>query len=162
MTTHENFDETTQFFALNDYFGGTKENFIFFKQSMLPAVSLEGKILMKSKSEICMSPNGNGALLNAVGINQEVKSYVNQLDFVQIIGVDNVLNKVLDPLHLGFSIDRNYELSMKTCEKRNASEKVGVIGKSNGKYQVIEYTELSDALRNETEEDGKTLKFRHG
>ena len=53
---------------------------------------------------------------------------------MQIIGVDNVLNKVLDPLHLGFSIDRNFELSIKTIDKRNAAEKIGVIGKANGKY----------------------------
>ena len=81
---------------------------------------------------------------------------------MQIIGVDNVLNKVLDPLHLGFSIDRNFELSIKTVDKRNASEKIGVIGKANGKYQIIEYTELSDQMRNLKEADGKTLKFRHG
>ena len=117
---------------------------------------------MQSQSEICMAPNGNGALLNAVGANQGVREYIQSLDYIQIIGVDNVLNKVMDPLHFGFSIDRNYELSTKTCDKRNALEKVGVIGKSNGKYQVIEYTELNDELRNEMEEDGQTLKFRHG
>ena len=76
MTTHENYAETVEFFAKNNYFGGAESNFIFFKQSMLPAVSLEGKILMKSRGEICLAPNGNGALLNAVVINQEVKSYV--------------------------------------------------------------------------------------
>ena len=81
---------------------------------------------------------------------------------MQIIGVDNVLNKVLDPLHLGFSINRNFDLSIKTVDKRNASEKIGVIGKANGKYQIIEYTELSDQMRNSKESDGKTLKFRQG
>ena len=75
-----------------------------------------------------MEPSGNGALLNAVLINQELKSYVEDLDYVQIIGVDNVLTKVLDPLHLGFSIDRNFELSIKTVDKINLAEKTGVIG----------------------------------
>ena len=81
-----------------------------------------------------MEPSGNGALLNAVLTNQEVNSHVQKLDYVQIIGVDNVLAKVLDPLHLGFSIDRNFELSIGTVDKINSSEKTGVIGKSNGKY----------------------------
>ena len=84
---------------------------------MLPAVSDEGKILMKSQSEICMSPNGNGALLGALGTSQQVKSYIEGLDHVQIIQVDNVLNKVLDPVQLGLTIDRNYELSMKSVVK---------------------------------------------
>ena len=51
---------------------------------------------------------------------------------------------------------------MKSCDKRNAGEKVGVIGKRDGKYSCIEYSELSDELRNETEGDGTTLKFRRG
>ena len=38
MTTHENYSETVEFFAQNDYFGGVEDNFMFFKQSMLPAV----------------------------------------------------------------------------------------------------------------------------
>ena len=76
MTTHENYSETVEFLAKNDYFGGAEENFMFFKQSMLPAVDNEGKILMRSQSEICMAPNGNGALLNAVGGNQGVKEYI--------------------------------------------------------------------------------------
>ena len=50
-------------------------------------------------------------------------------------------------MHLGFTIDRNFELSIKTVDKINSSEKTGVIGKYNGKYQIIEYTKLSDQLR---------------
>ena len=129
---------------------------------MLPAISTDGKIYMKSKSEISMSPNGNGALLSAVHMNQQVKEYIGSVDYIQIIGVDNVINKVLDPLHLGYTISRGYELAIKTCEKRNAQEKVGVIGRRSGQYSVIEYSELSDELRNATEDDGVSLKFRQG
>ena len=76
--------------------------------------------------------------------------------------MDNVLNKVLDPVHVGFTIDKDLECSLKSCEKRDAGEKVGVIGKKDGKYSIIEYSELSDQIRNEKEEDGKTLKYRQG
>ena len=31
MTTHENYAETYEYFASNDFFGGIEENFIFFK-----------------------------------------------------------------------------------------------------------------------------------
>ena len=73
-----------------------------------------------------------------------------------------MLNKVLDPVQIGFTIDLSLECSMKSCEKRNAGEKVGVIGKRDGKYSCIEYSDLSDELRHQTEADGKTLKFRMG
>ena len=70
---------------------------------MLPAVSLEGKIYMKSKDEIALAPNGNGGLLDAIAISNEVKQYLRQIDYVQIIGVDNVINKILDPVQIGLT-----------------------------------------------------------
>ena len=49
---------------------------------MLPAVSLEGKIYMKSKGEIALAPNGNGALLDGIAISKEVKQYLSTVDYV--------------------------------------------------------------------------------
>ena len=82
MTTHDNYAETKEFFVKNNYFGGVASSFIFFKQRMLPAVSLEGKIYMKSKDEIALAPNGNGGLLDGIAINREVKQYLNTVDYV--------------------------------------------------------------------------------
>ena len=49
---------------------------------------------------------------------------------------------------------------MKSCDKRDAEEKVGVIGKKNGKYNIIEYFEMTQTMREQTDNDGKTLKHR--
>lgn len=49
---------------------------MFFKQRMLPAVDLEGKIYMKNKDEIALSPSGNGALLDAIAVNKDVRKYL--------------------------------------------------------------------------------------
>ena len=81
---------------------------------------------------------------------------------MHVIQVDNVLNKVLDPLHLGMTIDRNYELTMKSIEKLDANEKMGIIGKSDGACRIIAYSEVSANLQNQKEADGKTLTFRQG
>jgi UDP-N-acetylglucosamine pyrophosphorylase len=35
---------------------------LFFPQDALPALDHEGKIIMKSKFEVQLAPNGNGAL----------------------------------------------------------------------------------------------------
>ena len=144
MCTHENYAETKAFFELNDFWGAQATSFIFFKQRMLPAVSTDGKIYMRAKDDIALAAAGNGALLDAIAINKTVKQYLSSVDYVQIIGVDNVLNKVLDPVHIGFTIDKGLECSLKSVEKRNAGEKVGVIGKKDGKYSIIEYSELPD------------------
>jgi UDP-N-acetylglucosamine pyrophosphorylase len=39
-----------RFFHEKEYFGGFRENFVFFQQQMMPAVNFEGKILMSSPS----------------------------------------------------------------------------------------------------------------
>lgn len=43
---------------------------------------------------------------------------------------------------------------MKCCTKRDPSEKVGVVVLKNGKYDIVEYSELSDEQANR-EEDGE-------
>ena len=132
-----------RFFMDNKYFGGEASSFIFFQQAVIPAVDTEGKIIMKSRSELQLSPNGNGGFFAAVNSNNTVKRHIETTEFVQVIGVDNVLNKILDPLQIGFTACRELEASLKCCTKRDPSEKVGVVCKNNGKYDIVEYSELS-------------------
>lgn len=65
---------------------------------MLPAVDLNGKIIMHSPHEIKLAPNGNGALFDSIANRPNIKAYIESLDYVQVIGVDNPINKVLDPI----------------------------------------------------------------
>jgi len=48
MTSYENHDETVSHFKENNFFGGHPNSFVFFPQSMLPAVDTNGKIMMAS------------------------------------------------------------------------------------------------------------------
>ena len=82
MTSTDNYLETKAFFANHNYFGGSKESFIFFKQRMIPAVDAQGKILMRKLDQIALAPNGNGALLDAIDNCQEVKTYLESVDYV--------------------------------------------------------------------------------
>ena len=43
---------------------------------------------------------------------------------------------------------------MKACAKSSPDEKVGVVVKNNGKYDIVEYSELSDADANKRDENG--------
>ncbi len=62
-----------------------------------------GKILLEDRHRLNLGPNGNGALFDSVANNPEVKDIISKTDYVQIIGVDNVLNKILDPIYIGFA-----------------------------------------------------------
>ena len=103
MTSKENHDETVQFFKDNAFFGGQESNFVFFSQQMLPALDTNGKIMLKNYCQLKLAPNGNGALFETLKANQEIQRAVSNFEYLQIIGVDNCLNKVLDPVHIGFT-----------------------------------------------------------
>ena len=71
-----------KFFEYNKYFRALPSNVIFFQQSVLPAISPEGKILMEDSHKIVMAPNGNGALFDAVNRNEIVQNILKGVDYV--------------------------------------------------------------------------------
>lgn len=72
MTSYENHDETVQFFKQNFYFGGDESSFVFFPQTMLPALTKDGKIMMSSKGSLKLAPNGNGAFFDALAKSSQL------------------------------------------------------------------------------------------
>mmetsp|Transcript_11466 Transcript_11466/g.19402 ORF Transcript_11466/g.19402 Transcript_11466/m.19402 type:complete len:224 (-) Transcript_11466:432-1103(-) len=155
MTSQINHCETVQFFKDNKYFGANPSSLVFFEQAVLPAVNLEGKILMKTPGEVQLSPNGNGALFEAISSNMAVFNHIRRAELVQVIGVDNVLNRVLDPVQIGFTAQRNLDASLKCCLKRSPDEKVGVVCKKDGKYDIVEYSEISQELCEKRDPDNE-------
>lgn len=147
MTSPENHDEIVKFFEENDYFGAFKRNFFFFKQQMLPAVNLEGKILMECPSSIKLAPNGNGALFDAIKYRKDLQNEIKKLAYLQVIGVDNAIGKVLDPVFIGYTAENGFQAALKTVERVTENEPVGLVVQKNGVTEIIEYSELPDAIR---------------
>ena len=82
MTSEINHNQTIDFFEQNDYFGATKDSFIFFEQAVIPAVDEQGKILMESPGKMVLTPNGNGALFDAVSKNALVQKALRKTDYI--------------------------------------------------------------------------------
>ena len=143
MTSGQNHDETVDFFKNNNFFGGEASSFMFFQQASLPLIDQEGKILIKSQSGIQLGPNGNGALFDSINNNPVVQNHIKNVDFVQVIGVDNVLNKIMDPIQVGYQHQNKLDATLKVLVKRSPDEKVGVVCKKNGMFDIVEYSELS-------------------
>ncbi|TNV79192.1 hypothetical protein FGO68_gene5121 [Halteria grandinella] len=149
MTSELNHKQTIQFYEENHFFGAVKENVIFFMQSMIPLISSSnGKIIMEEPHKISIGPNGNGALFDAVQRYPEVKAVIESVKYVQVIGVDNVLNRLLDPLFIGFTHQNQLQASMKSCVKRDATEPVGAVMKrvqedGSTMYDIVEYSEIT-------------------
>lgn len=149
MTSKENNEETIKFFEKMNYFGYPKEYIKFFIQGQLPMLSLEGKVLLTKDGFIKEAANGHGGTLESMskcGVIDEMKS--EGIEWVFISGVDNVLVKPIDPLLIGMSIHNKVLASVKTIEKTDPKEKVGVFCRKNKKIGVVEYTEISEGMAN--------------
>lgn len=162
MTSKNNDSSTQKFFKSHKFFGLDSQQVYFFTQGMLPVVDLNGNLLMDSKSNIIMSPNGHGGVLVALkekGILNDMKNCgIKNIFFHQI---DNVLIKIADPIFIGYHLKDEAEISLKVVKKCHPEEKVGIVVYSDGHLHMVEYSELSRKDMYANSEDG-TLKYNAG
>jgi len=158
MTSPANDAQTREFFSEHAHFGLDPGTVHFFSQAMLPALDTEGRILMSSKHELFLAPNGHGGVLAAFA-NSGLLDHARESGFEQIsyFQVDNPLVRPTDPLFLGLHTLAGAGMSSKVVTKRDEREKVGVLGLADGKLGCIEYSDLPDALRNARDERGELL-----
>jgi len=158
MTSGINNAATNEFFRINHFFGIGRRNVIFAMQDMLPAVDFAGNILLKAKDALSMSPTGHGASIKALkdsgALDDMRRRGIKHLCYHQ---VDNVLVKSIDPVFLGFHIAAGAEMSLKVLRKRDAAEKLGVVGIVDGRTRVVEYSDLCDELMYATNPDGSLV-----
>ena len=167
MTSPENHDATTRFFAEHDQFGLPRVR--MFTQGQMPAVDrVSGKILLAEKGRVALSPDGHGGTLSALaqpgpngGLSclQEMRTLgVRTIFYYQ---VDNPFVQIADPAFLGLHHAAASEVSFKVIEKLAPEEKLGVVVRIDGVPQVIEYSNLPPALAEAREVD-HSLRFWAG
>ena len=155
MTSDKNHDATTRFFKEHDYFGYNQEYVTFFMQEMAPAADYNGKVYMEEKGKIATSPNGNGGWFISMakwGVLDIVKKA--GIEWLNIFAVDNVLQRIADPIFVGATIANNAAVGSKVVRKAAPDEKVGVMCLEDGRPSIVEYYELTDEMMNAKDENG--------
>lgn len=155
MTSEENNDQTLAFLESNNYFGYPKESVKLFKQGKAPLISTEGKLLIGENKLIKEASDGNGSIYKSLkndGILEDMKK--NNIEWVFVGGVDNILLKIVDPLLVGITISQENKIASKSVIKTNPREKAGVFCKIDGKPGIIEYSELPEEMVEEVDENG--------
>ena len=159
MTSSENNDSIIEFFEKHNYFDYPKKDVIFFKQENLPLITPEGKIIIGNQKIIKEAANGNGGIFNSMYKNNVIKDMQQRnIKWIFIGSIDNILLKLADTTLIGLAEERKVEIATKSILKNSPEEKVGAICKQAGKIKVVEYSEMSEEMKNEKNNDGE-LKY---
>jgi len=162
MTSEHTMEPTCKYFKENDYFGLDENQIFFFEQYMLPAFTFDGKIIMESRHKISKSPDGNGGIYKALR-DRKVLDKIKTLgvQYLHAHSVDNILVKVADPIFIGYCITKNADCGAKVVKKAYPSEPLGVVCEVDGKFQVVEYSEITEHTAEKQNPDGH-LTFSAG
>lgn len=162
MTSDKNNDETVAFFEEKNYFGYPKEYVAFFKQEMAPSVDYDGKLLMEAADSLSLSPNGNGGWFYSMAVNGVVDDvHKRGIEWLNIFAVDNVLQRIADPVFVGATLDSGRVSGAKVVRKAEPNEKVGVLCLEDGKPSIVEYYEMTEEIINSREPNGD-LSYNFG
>ena len=155
MTSDKNHDKTVAFMKEMNYFGYDSSKVWFFKQEMAPASDYSGKVYMEAKNKISTSPNGNGGWflsMKRCGLIDKVHEL--GIEWLNTFAVDNVLQRIADPVFVGATIASGCASGAKTVRKAAPDERVGVICLADNRPSVIEYYEMTPELMEAKNEKG--------
>ncbi|HEX5243310.1 MAG TPA: UDPGP type 1 family protein [Tepidisphaeraceae bacterium] len=162
MTSDINDRPTREFFEKHRYFGCNPADVFFFQQGMMPAISMDGRLLLAEKDSLALSPDGHGGSLRALDRSGALADMRRRgIEHLSYFQVDNPLVHCIDPLFLGLHDLTGSEMSSKTIPKAHALEKVGNFVNGDGVVQVIEYSDLPQNLAELKNGDG-SLRFNAG
>ena len=76
------------------------------------------------------------------------------IEWLNVFAVDNVLQRIADPVFLGATIAKDCVVGAKVVRKNAPDEKVGVMCLEDGRPSIVEYYELTEELMNAKDENG--------
>jgi UDP-N-acetylglucosamine/UDP-N-acetylgalactosamine diphosphorylase len=155
MTSEKNHEATVNFMKENNYFGYRADRITFFKQDMAPASDYNGKVYMEARNRISTSPNGNAGWFSSMlkaGLDQTL--HAEGIEWIDVFAVDNVLQRIADPCFVGATVARKVAVGSKVVRKNAPDEKVGVMCLEDDKPSIVEYYELSDAMKDAKDANG--------
>lgn len=162
MTSPGNDADTRAFFAANGHFGMAPDKIHFFVQGTMPAIGLDGRLLLESPSSLALSPDGHGGTLLALRKSGVLDAMLaDGIRYFSYFQVDNLLVSVVSPLFLGLHDLEGAEMSCRMLPKTGPFEKLGNFCRSGERLEIIEYSDLPAELAERREPDGR-LTFLAG
>ena len=145
MTSPANDTATKNYFESKDFFGYPKDKIKFFVQNTLPIIDIDTNVILETPYSIKSGSNGNGDVFNAfasAGFIDELEQ--NNIEWVFIGGIDNILLKLVDPLFLGLTISGHYEIASKSIRKLDLYSPDWVFANVDGHPSIIDPKNLQN------------------
>lgn len=139
MTSPTNDIATKDYFENKNYFDYPKEKIKFFIQNTLPIIDIDTKVILETPYSIKTGSNGNGDIFKAfssAGLIEDLEQ--NNIEWVFIGGIDNILLKIIDPLFLGLTIAGSYQIASKSIRKSILSDSDWVFANVDGHPSIID------------------------
>lgn len=155
MTSDKNHEATVSFMKEHNFFGYDPKLVFFFRQDMAPATDYDGKVYMESRSQMASSPNGNGgwfSSMNKAGLVDKLHEL--GVEWLNCFAVDNVLQRIADPVFVGATIANQCSCGAKVVRKAAPDEKVGALCLEDGRPSIVEYYEMTPELLEAQDENG--------
>jgi UDP-N-acetylglucosamine/UDP-N-acetylgalactosamine diphosphorylase len=148
---------TREYFRDHHHLGLRPEELIVFCQGTMPAVDAStGKILMESKSQLALSPDGHGGIVASLDKQGILKAASERgIEHFFYAQVDNPLVRACDPLLIGYHLLAKSQMTTQVVKKRYGKEKVGNVVSIDGRTHIIEYSDLPDDAAARTDPDGE-------
>ncbi|KAI1306967.1 UDP-N-acetylglucosamine pyrophosphorylase [Mortierella claussenii] len=163
MTSGPTRPATVAYFQENNYFGLSSDNIVFFEQGTLPCLTFDGKIMMESKSQIAVAPDGNGGVYAALrGTGVLANMAERKVEYLHAYCVDNCLVRVADPVFIGYCLSKNADCGAKVVRKNAPDEPVGVVCLRNAAFNVVEYSEIDEDVAHAINPKNGQLLFGAG
>ena len=153
MTSEGNNKETKDFFEKKAYFGYPKEKIYFFKQDVIEILDKQGKILLDNLYSIKKASNGNGDIFRAFK-RAKLEKTLNNIEWISISGIDNIILEIIDPLFIGLTISNNSSVSAKSIRKNDLDSKDYIFVKVDNRVDIISPKNLEDEQKYSKNEDG--------
>jgi UDP-N-acetylglucosamine/UDP-N-acetylgalactosamine diphosphorylase len=147
MTSPATDARTRIFFSENDCFGLGSDQLRIFCQGTMPAIDAEtGKVLLGSRGDVCLSPDGHGGMLQAMSVHGCLDDAADQgIEHFFYGQVDNPLVEICDPVLIGHHIIANSEMTTQVVRKNTPTDRVGNVVTIDGRLQIIEYSDLPES-----------------
>lgn len=147
MTSPSNDLATKNFFYAKDFFNYQKDKIKFFTQDVCPIIDENGKIILENLYTIKTGSNGNGDVFRAfsrAGLIKDLDD--NNIKWIFISGIDNILQKLADPIFLGLAVQNNYLIASKTIAKHDINDPEWVFANVDGLPSIISPNNIPNSV----------------